>query len=91
MDGESLELSVVEPSVNCIHDALWLVGQEWETMTTDQTWRYQRIIETLLKRGILTKEQLLTHLDEPILVFCSLINSIDQLKKRQNIVRTKFM
>ena len=74
-----------------IHEALWLVGLEWETMTTDQTWRYQRIIETLLKRGVFTKEQLLIHLDEPILQFCSLINSTEQLKKRQNIVRTKLM
>jgi hypothetical protein len=91
MDGEGLVMSVIEDHIACIHDAIWLLGQEWDFMSTDQTLRFQRFIESLLKKGILTKEQLLIHLDEPILMFCSLINSTEQLKKRQNIVRTKLM
>jgi hypothetical protein len=90
MEGEALILEQVEAGKEWIFEVLWLVGLEWPTLTVEQTSRYQRITETLLKREIVTKDQLLTHLDDSILLSCNLIPSIDGFKKRQNIVRTKY-
>jgi hypothetical protein len=89
MEGEALILEQVEAGKEWIFDVLWLVALEWDTLTVEQTSRYQRITETLLKREIVTKEQLLIHLDDSVLLNCNLIPSIEGFKKRQNIVRTK--
>ena len=91
MEGEALILEQVEAGKEWIFEALWLIGLEWQNLTVEQTSRYQRITETLLKREIVTRDQLLTHLDDSILLSCNLIPSIDGFKKRQNIVRTKYM
>jgi hypothetical protein len=91
MDGDCLSQEIIDSTMPLCCDALWLLGLELESMSADQSLRYHRSIEFLLRRSILTREQLFVHLDDAVLLSCSLISSADQFKKRQNIVRTKFM
>lgn len=83
--------SLLESSKEFICDALWMIGLDWDLLTTGQQDNYAAAVKTMLGLRLLTELECLTQLDERPLSACELIDSQSQFTKRVRRVRTKLV
>lgn len=86
-----MNYGLLEQNRDGLCDALWLIGLEWDNLSIEQQSNYSKIVDAVLARNLLEREDFLTYLDESVLEHCELISSQKSFKDRLNKLRTMIM